>query len=121
MNLGFLTRLLLSLFCFSLFLYSYLDKQNGLTEKRMLIPNLEKEVQAIEEENLRLQYQIDQFENPIHLMQLAQQSEYSHLKHPYLSDIVELPQALALSEPKPVQETPAKAPSARVALATSAP
>src|SRR5438045_707399 len=73
-------------------LYAYIDKQNELTELRLQIPQLAKEVKSIQEENTRLQYEIDRFESPIHLMELSRKPEFGHLKHPYLSDIITLPE-----------------------------
>ena len=69
----------------------YIDKQNGLTELRLTIPALAKDVQKIREENIQLQYEIDNFESPIHLMELAGKPSFGHLKHPYLKDILMLP------------------------------
>lgn len=67
-------------------IYAYIDKQNALTELRLAIPAMEKEVKQIQEENIRLLYDINQFESPIHLMQLARKPEFGHLKYPYLND-----------------------------------
>jgi hypothetical protein len=79
-----------------LFLYAYIDKQNELTELRLAIPVLSKEVKAIQEENIRLQYEIDRFESPIHLMELSRKPEFGHLRYPYLPDVVILPSRSAL-------------------------
>lgn len=67
-------------------LYFYIDKLNELTELRLAIPALAKEVKQIQEANIRLRYEIDQFESPIHLMELARKPEFSHLKYPHLDD-----------------------------------
>lgn len=67
-------------------LFAYIDKQNELTELRLAIPALAKEVKNIHEENIRLKYEIDSFESPIHLMELVRKPEFAHLKHPYLKD-----------------------------------
>lgn len=89
-------------------LYSFIDQQNDVTELRMQLPALSKELKTIQEENMRLQYQIDQFENPQHLMDLARQNEFSHLKHPLSKEIVTLEQGLALEikavEPAPLHD-----------------
>lgn len=58
-------------------------------EHRFAIPEAEKKLREIQAENNRLQYDIDQFESPLHLMELARKPEFSHLKAPYLQDIVE--------------------------------
>lgn len=73
-------------------LYFYIDKLNELTELRLAIPALAKEVKQIQEENIRLRYEIDQFESPIHLMELARKPEFSHLKYPSLDEVIILQQ-----------------------------
>lgn len=87
-----LIRIFLCIFVAGVLLYLYVDKQNALTELRLEIPDLLKELRIVQEENLRLEYEIDRFESPMHLMELARQPEYSRLKHPYLTDIVQLPE-----------------------------
>lgn len=74
-------------------LYSYIDKQNDLTELRLAIPNITRELREIREENTRLHYEIERFESPIHLMELMRKPEYSHLKFPYLSQKIFLPKS----------------------------
>jgi len=59
-------------------------------ELRLKIPTLVKEVKQIREKNTHLQYQIEQFENPIHLMELARKPEHSHMKYPSLNDIIQI-------------------------------
>lgn len=71
-------------------LFLYIDKLNALTELRLEIPALAKEVKQIQEENIRLRYEIDQFESPIHLMELARKPEFSHLKYPHFDDEIVL-------------------------------
>lgn len=91
-------RLLELGFCISVFglcLYSYLDTQNQLTHLKIRLPELEKEVKLIEEENRRLSYDIDQFQSPAHLIELAHRPEFGHLKHPLLKEILTVPEALA--------------------------
>lgn len=77
-----------------LFLFAYIDKQNELTELRLAIPVLAKEVKAIQEENTRLRYEIERFENPILLMELRRKPEFSHLKYPYLNEEIFLPKGM---------------------------
>lgn len=69
----------------------FIDKQNELTELRLTLPALAKEVRQIQEKNIRLQYEINQFESPIHLMELARKPEFGHLKYPYLNTIMTIP------------------------------
>ena len=83
---------------FGVCLYSYLDKQNTLTKAKIELPQLEKEIRMIREENRRLSYQIEQFESPSHLIELAHRPEFSHLKHPILKEILTVPEAYAINE-----------------------
>jgi len=104
-------NLILRLFFCVLFLgfclYSFIDLQNEVTEMRIKLPKLAKEMKAIEEENGRLKYEIEQFENPEHLMQLARTPQFSHLKHPLLKEIISAEQGVALVLPS----SPAQQPS----------
>lgn len=70
------------------FLYAYITKQNNITELRLQIPVASKELDAVNQENIRLQFEIDQFEKPQHLMELSSQPQFSHLKHPLLEEII---------------------------------
>lgn len=90
MKLGIFIRIFFCILSLAGFLYSYINKQNSITELRLQIPALEKELQTIVQENIRLQYEVDSFENPQHLMELARKPEFSHLKHPLLKDIIEI-------------------------------
>jgi len=81
-------RTLICIAVLGTFLYAYITKQNSITELRLLIPMVAKELEAIEQENTCLQFEIDQFENPQHLMELANQPQFSHLKHPLLNEII---------------------------------
>lgn len=91
-------------FCLSVFgwaLYSYLNLQNQLTYLKFQIPQVEKQIRSLEEENARLVYEIERFEDPAHLMELAHHAEYAHLKHPLNQEIVTVFEALATNEPCP--------------------
>lgn len=89
-----MNRLAIQIFCCILIasstLYLYIDRQNGLTELRLEIPAVAKELKRIQEKNIHLQYEIDQFESPIHLMELARKPELGHLKYPSLDEIITL-------------------------------
>ncbi len=78
--------------------------QNTLTAQRIRIPQLAQEIKNIEESNIRLQYEIDAFENPLHLIELARRSGLEHFKHPLLSDVVHLKEGVALQISTPRQE-----------------
>jgi len=92
-NRELFVRLLICLSFAGLLLYKYIDKLNGLTELRLSIPLLERELKDIQEENLERQYAIDCFESPLHLMELARKPEFGHLKYPSIDTIILLPEA----------------------------
>ena len=77
-----------SVFIVTMTLYAYLNKHNALTELRIKLPQVKKELKAVEEENVRLLFEIERFEQPLHLMELARKPQYAHLKHPPISDII---------------------------------
>lgn len=85
-----LIRILTCIFAFSIFLFLYLNAQVELTRLRLKVPQIAKEVKTIQEENTRLLYQIDQFESPENLLNLAKRPEFSHLKQPIQSEIIEI-------------------------------
>jgi hypothetical protein len=95
---SFTLRIFACIFAAGLTLFGYIEKQNELTELRLAIPSLTKEVNSLQEENTRLTFEIEQFESPTHLMELMRQPEFSHLKYPSLSDEVFLPQAPPLKD-----------------------
>lgn len=95
-NTGLLIRLLVCIASGGALLYSYIDKQNEVTYRRLKVPVLAKQIKDLKEENTQLQYEIDLFESPQHLMELARHCEFSHLKHPMLKEIVTLQEGLAL-------------------------
>jgi hypothetical protein len=73
-----------------------MEKQNALTRLRLQIPIVTKDIRALKEANTHLQYEIELFESPEHLLELSRRCEFSHLKHPLLKDIVSLPEGVAL-------------------------
>lgn len=95
---GLLSRLGVCLGVFGFCLYSYLDLQNQLTKLKIRLPEVEKEIKSIREENRSLAYQVNQFESPSHLIELAHRPEYSHLKHPLLREILTVPEAYATND-----------------------
>lgn len=104
--MGILCRLLVCIFIGGVFLYKYIDKLNELTELRLSIPLLSKEVRDIQEKNLELQFAIESFESPPHLMELANKPELGHLKFPYVTDVIFLPEAKLISGQDNALETP---------------
>ena len=87
---GFMVQVSLCLVMIGACLFSYLEKQNELTELRLYIPKLVKEIRMIQEENVGLKYQIQKFESPEHLMMLASDSKFSHLKYPLSKEVLVL-------------------------------
>lgn len=81
-------RIFFCIFAAGMTLYAHVKIQNELTELSLVIPDLSKEVKTIQTENMRLHYEIERFESPIHLMELSRKPEYSHLKYPYQKDII---------------------------------
>lgn len=96
--MGLFIRLLICISCAGLFLYKSIDKLNELTELQLLVPVLAREVKEIHEQNLELQYAIDSFESPLHLMELARKPEFGHLKYPSIDEILILKENPVSSE-----------------------
>jgi hypothetical protein len=101
---GPLIRVLVCIGVFGVFLYSYIDKQNAVTKRRLSIPVVAKEIKELKEANTRFQFEIDLFESPEHLMELARHCEYSHLKQPMLKEILSMKEGLALEVSSEDQE-----------------
>lgn len=95
---GLLVKLGVCLGMFGGCLYSYLDGQNRVTELKIQLPEMEKQVAVLCEENRRLAYEIERFESPTHLIELAHRPEFRHLKHPLLREILTVPEAFAVNE-----------------------
>ena len=93
-----LIRLGLCVTVFGCCLFSYLEKQNELTQIKIQLPELEKRLGLIQEESRRLRYEVDQFENPTSLIELVRRPEFGHLKHPLLREILTVPEAIATNE-----------------------
>lgn len=80
-------------------IYSYLNVHNEVTHLKMQLPAVEKEIALIQEGNRRLSYEMEQFENPSHLIELAHSPEYAHLKHPLIKEVLTVPEAFASNSP----------------------
>ena len=94
MTFGVIVRIFICIFAFGLCLYLFIVKQNELTELKLAIPSLKKDVDLLLRENTQLRYEKERFENPAYLMKLLEQPEYGHLKHPLIEEII------ILSEPE---------------------
>lgn len=81
----------------------------------MRLPKIAKEIEAINQENAQLQYQIVCFESPDHLLQLAKNPEYAHLKFPLVQDVLTVKEGLALQWPSS-DETPSTKPKTTIVV-----
>jgi regulator of replication initiation timing len=86
--MGFFARVFVPIAIVAIALYAYIEEHNRLTKMRIEVPQLEKKLHLVEEENTRLQFEIEKFQNPLHLMELSRGPQYSHLKNPYQNDII---------------------------------
>lgn len=89
--MSLLVRLLVCISFSGFMLYRYVDQLNELTELRLAVPLLTKEVKEIEEKNVQLHYQIDSFESPVHLVELSRRPDMGHLKYPLTKDVIKVP------------------------------
>jgi len=110
MKIGFVIRLFACIIAIGYFQYIYLQKQHKLTKIRLEIPKIASEYKKTQEENLSLKFEIDRFENPYHLLELAKSKQFSHLKHPLLSEIITISMAkhVVPSKPEEYQATATK-------------
>ncbi len=69
-------------------MYLYVEKQNYLTYLRMEIPKKSSIIRHLKEEIVEYEYEVDQLESPMRLMQLASSSQFSHLVHPYAEGVL---------------------------------
>jgi len=85
-----LLRLLLCIFVSAFLLYSYIDRQNDITEMKFFIPKLAEEVRALSEENATLLLEVEQIENPKVLLEKMRLPEFSHLKEPLPLEVIRI-------------------------------
>lgn len=90
MNRGLLIRLLMCVLVFGLFLYAYLNQMVAITNLRLQIPHLAKDVHTLMEENRKLRYEIECFENPVHLLELSRKPEFGHLRFPKTDEVMDI-------------------------------
>ncbi|MDR3624959.1 MAG: hypothetical protein P4L16_07470 [Chlamydiales bacterium] len=82
------TKILSVIVICGVFLFSYLNQHVELTKLRLRVPAVARELKMIQEENSHFQYEIDVFESPINLIELARKPEFSYLKHPRQDKII---------------------------------
>jgi hypothetical protein len=102
MNKEKLLRVLFCLTLISLYFYQVIQKQNQINYLSLQIPKLNKDLKTLEEEHLNLQFAIDCFESPDHLLELLKKNEFSHLKYPTVKDVVAFAEGMALDCKKEV-------------------
>jgi hypothetical protein len=93
-------KILICLFIFGICLYSYVEKQNELTSLKIEVPKVAKQIEELKEEIKKIHYEVEMFENPAYLMQLVRKPEFGHLKHPFVSDVLTVPEGIALFDAK---------------------
>jgi len=91
-------RLGLCVAVFGWCLFSYLDKQNELTQLKVQLPDLERHLALIQEENRRMVCELETLENPARLIDLVHRPEFGHLKHPLLREILTVPEVIFTCE-----------------------
>lgn len=87
MPIGFFVRFGICLIMISATFYAIIEQNNTLTVARLTIPQRERAVKSLWEENERLKYQIELFESPSNLLQQLRQPEFRHLKYPKDPDV----------------------------------
>ena len=100
MNRNIIFKMFICLLTFGLCLYSYIEKQNELTYLKIEVPKIAKEVQNLNEEIRKIKYDVEMFENPAYLMELVRKPEYGYLKHPFVEDVLSVPEGFALFDEK---------------------
>lgn len=116
MNKALLIRVSFVIIFFAFSFYFYIDKQNRVTELKIEIPKRFAELTHLKEEVKELQYSLEQFQSPSRLMEFASLKEFSHLKYPFLKDILNVEEGLALNENIPIRSL--QVPSLPIAVTT---
>ena len=88
MKLDLLIRIFLCIAMTTLFLYLFISKQNEVTSLRLEIPHLVQELEGIKQKIAHLEYEVERFENPIHLMELSRKPQYGHLRQPRIDEVI---------------------------------
>ncbi len=79
-------RVSLCVFFVAALSYTYLDLHNKVMSVAMLIPQERKAIEAVKDENQRLNYQLAMRYSPQHLLDLLQDPAFSHLEFPSNSE-----------------------------------
>lgn len=83
-------RLLFCVLIASFCLYRYVHVGNELTSLRLLLPELADELLVQQEKNATWQYEVEYAESPVHLLHLSRSPEFSHLRYPYIDEVIEI-------------------------------
>jgi len=121
MNGKWAIRLVICLAILGFALYGHIEKQNQITALRIELPEIARELKALQEDNTRLRYEIEQFESPEHLIELARHHEYSHLRHPLVKEVISMPEGLAVRLDSNESVIPASPHNPAITLAKGAP
>ena len=121
MNNKWAARIALCLAVLAFSLYGHIEKQNQITALRIQLPDSVLQLKALKEDNTRLRYEIEQFESPEHLIELARHNEFSHLRHPLLKEVINRPQGIALQIKPREENLPSSRRNVAITLATGAP
>lgn len=121
MNVKWIARIALCLAVLGVTLYGHIEKQNQITAMRIQLPETVSRLKAVQEDNTRLRYEIEQFESPEHLIELARHHEFSHLRHPLVKEIVNVPEGLAVNLEPGDQNLPSSRHNPAITLASGVP
>ena len=97
-------KLIICLFVFGVCLYSYINKQNELTALKMELPKLAKDIVDLKEEIKKMQYEVESYENPQYFMDLVRKPQFGYLKHPFIEEVLQVTESVALFEDKDNKE-----------------
>ena len=70
--------------------YEHIHELNKLTAMRIQIPQIQQEIAYVNEEIDRLNFEFRSVENPVHLLSLAKNAEFSELRYPLQEEVVVL-------------------------------
>lgn len=121
MNVKWAARFALCLAVLGVSLYGHIEKQNQITSLRIQLPETVLKLKALQQDNTRLHYEIEQFESPEHLIELARHQEFSHLRHPLVKEVLNMPQGIAVQLEPSEQILPSSRRNPAITLASGAP
>lgn len=97
------------LFCMGTLLcgaFFAIHKENQITQLRLKIPQLKKEVTLLSEQNTQLAFEKEMFERPENLLKCVSSQEYASLSHPSMQHVVVLPKGFTLAKYTEKKHTP---------------